>query len=497
MRHALKGRPARLARITLGLIAPAALVAAGTGPALAASSTATGIAGSTACTDNWVGKAVTPQWTIAKNWSAGVPAANSDVCIGTGVDVLTGVSISVHSLRLGRDAGIALEGTPASPVSATVATFVDLTPGGISRIDLTDATINAAQISDQGGTIFTDGTCNLTSPDVVFGHGGSLQAANGTTTLTGLPQLSNGTLTGASIHTALATVVLPGDVASLVASNIGVGARSEIRDAAGHNALAGLTSIDPASSLSLASKLALTGGLMADGLVSLDGGDLALAGPFTQAQGTLQSHGTSALSASQVTIDQGATLDNAYGGSTITGNLVNEGSVFASVTDVKGSYTQAPGASLTESSGLLTVSGQATLAGSVSATEAFARPGTTFPLIRFGSLSGGFTSHSVGIVLSTKSREIDATITPQIAALPATVAPGQTVTVDGGGFHYAERVRLFLHSVAGRPLGRATAGIRGDFAATITIPSFTATGTQQIIAVGSHGDRATATITVS
>ncbi len=96
--------------------------------------------------------------------------------------------------------------------SVTVATGITMTPGGISRIDLTHASINAAKINDQGGFIYTDFNCNLTSPDIVFGAGGSLQAANGTTTLTSLPQLSNGTLTGATIHTDGATVVVPGDI---------------------------------------------------------------------------------------------------------------------------------------------------------------------------------------------------------------------------------------------------------------------------------------------
>jgi hypothetical protein len=53
----------------------------------------------------------------------------------------------------------------------------------ISRIGLTYASLDAGQIDNQGGTIFTDGNCDLNSPDIVFGDGGSLQAANGTTTL--------------------------------------------------------------------------------------------------------------------------------------------------------------------------------------------------------------------------------------------------------------------------------------------------------------------------
>ena len=181
MRHALKGncakrpggdpaterRPVRVggARVALGLAAlatPAALVIASAAPALAGAAprATAGFAGSTACTDSWVGKATVPQWTNAKNWSNGVPVAASDVCIGGGVDVLTGVSITVHSIQLGPDAGIALEGTTANPLTAKIATFIDLT-GKVSRIGLTDAAIKAARISDQGGgTIFTDGPCH-------------------------------------------------------------------------------------------------------------------------------------------------------------------------------------------------------------------------------------------------------------------------------------------------------------------------------------------------
>lgn len=295
-------------------------------------------------------------WTDPKNWSTGrLPGPADDVCItNTGDDVLTSISISVHSLLLGSDAGIALNGTSSRPLTATVATGITMTPGGISRIDLTLASINAAKINDQGGFIYTDFNCSLTSPDIVFGAGGSLQAANGTTTLTSLPQLSNGTLTGATIHTDGATVVVPGDITHLVAANVTVG----------------------------------------------------------------------------------ASLFSGFGG-------------------------------------LLAVSGQATLAGSVSASEFVPKPGDTSPLITFGSLSGNFTGHGLGIVLAVKPHEIDAIITPQIAASPTTAAPG------------------------GRAVGTATAGIRGNFAVTVTIPASAKVGSHHLIAVGSDGDQASTTITVS
>jgi hypothetical protein len=465
---------------------------AATGPAAAAVRSPA----SPACTVTWVGKAVQPLWTTAKNWSTGtVPGPASDVCIGTGVDVLTNVSISIHSLHLGIDAGIAMQGTSSNPLTAQVATSVDLTPGGASRIDLTFATLTAAQINNQGGTIFTDGTVNLTSPDIVFGQGGSLQAANGTTALTSLPQLSNGTLTGATIDTSGATVVLPGDITHLVSANVGVGANSAIKDAAGKNALTGLTSIDAQSSLLLDSNLALTGSLTSGGNVSVGFQTLAIPGTFTQAQGTLSLE-QGMLKASQVTIDPGATLLDR---GSVAGNLVNDGFAQASGTArVTGNYTQAAGAKLASGfGGVLAVAGQATLAGEVVSAEVFPRAGDTSPAITFGSLSGGFTSVGLGFTQLTTARAIDVITTPQIVASAATVAPGQTVTVSGQSFGFQTTVRIFLDRVGARPLATTHAGYRGVLSTSVTIPASVKAGTHHLIAVGSNGNQAEIAITVS
>jgi hypothetical protein len=492
-----------LARIALGLAAPAALVVASAAPALAASGTATTTA-STACTDTWVGKATSPQWTIAKNWSAGVPVAASDVCIGTGVDVLTDISITVHSIRLGPNAGIALEGTTANPLTATVATSVDLT-GRVSRIDLTDATIKAAQISDQGGgTFFTNGTCHLTSPDISIGKGGNVQAANGTTTLASLSQLSNGTLTSASFNTSEATVVVPGDITRLVSSNVSVGGNSAIDDAQGHPALTGLTSIDSQSSLSVNSDLSLTGSLTASGNVSVSAATLAVPGTFTQAQGNL-SLSSATLNGTQATIGHGAALQAAQ--SIIVGNLVNDGDTAVTggaASQVTGSYTQAPAANLAAGfTGLpgvqasLAVTGRATLAGTLSARDLLPVRGATAPAITFAALSGGFTGVSLGFSQVTKTHEIDVTVRPQIAASPMTVAPGRTASATGLSFGFGTTVRVFLDHTGGTPLASAVAGYNGSIATTITIPAATAAGRHMLIAVGSDGSRASVPITVS
>lgn len=490
----------------LGLIVPALLAVgaggsalAATGPAVAAGPAGASVreAAAPVCSVTWVGRASTPLWTTAQNWSTGtVPGPTSDVCIGTGVDVLTDVSISVHSLRLGPDAGIALEGTSSNPLTATVATSVDLTPGGISRIDLTYASIDAAQINDQGGTIFTDGTCNLTSPDIVFGRGGSVQAANGTTALSSLPQLSNGTLTGATIDTSGATVVLPGDVTHLVSANVGVGANSAIKDAAGKNALTGLTSIDSRSSLLLDSNLALAGGLSSSGNVTLVGQTLTVPGTFNQAQGTLSVLTGTTLKTGQVTIDHGAMLVDE---GSIAGNLVNDGFTQASGTaHVTGNYAQASGASLASGfGGVLAVAGHAALAGEVLSAELVSDPGDTSPAITFGSRSGGFTSVGLGFTLLTTAQAIDVVTTPQIVASATTVAPGGTVTVSGQSFGFQTTVRIFLDRVSSRPLATTHAGYRGVFAVPATIPVSAKPGSHHLIAVGADGSQAETTITVS
>jgi hypothetical protein len=450
---------------------------------------------------SWVGRAAQPDWTNPQNWSTRkVPGPSDDVCITrTGDDVLTNVSIKVHSLTLGVDQGIALEGSAAHPLTATVATSVTLTPGLASRIELIDASINAAQISNRGGTIFSSGTCNLTSPDISFGDGAGLQAANGTTTLSSLAQLSNGTLTGSTFDATGAAIVLPADISHLVAAHIGVGGNSAIKDPAGHNALASLTSIDAQSELADFSGLALTGGLTASGDLSIDGQNLSVAGPLTQAGGTLSVLDGSVLSATRVTIGAAATLNADQ--ATIAGNLVNDGT--AEVGDpapvkIAGSYTQAPGASLTEIfGGPLTVTGKATLAGAVSVTDELPQLGDSTAVVSFGSHSGGFTSHSVGIRLVTKPGQIDAVILPQIAASPATVAPGAQLAVNGGSFTLESTVRIFLDQPNGTPLGTTVAGGAGRFAATVTIPAATAAGSHKLIAVGSDGNRAATTIKVS
>ena len=185
---------------------------------------------------------------------------------------------------------------------------------------------------------------------------------------------------------------------------------------------------------------------------------------------------------------------------TVAADLVNDGRLGTTGTDhVTGNYTQGPGATLFSGfSSLLTVTGTATLAGSVSATETFAKTGDTTQLITFGSLAGDFTRHSLGLELRTGAHEIDGIQVPQLAVSPTTVSAGQAVTIRGGGFTLYQDVRIFLDHASGTPLptGVTVTSLAGGFKVTGTIPASVAAGPHRLIAVAADGERASAPITV-
>jgi hypothetical protein len=485
----------------LGLAVPAALAFAGNGPALAATGRpATG--GTPACTDNWVGPNADGElWTNPQNWSTGeVPGPTSNACINTsGDDVLVNAPIQVGSLQVGSGEGVAFEGTSTSSVTAQVTGLLALTPGGANRIDMTDATLDAGQISDPGSIIFTAGTCTIDSPHLILGPDASLQALTGTTTLTHMSQLSHGTLTGPTIIAA-ANLVLPGNVTHLVSADLSIGQGATVTDPAGHPALAGLTSVDAASTLSEGSSLRMTGSLTAMGDVTFGDQPVSLVGNYTQAGGTLTLGGTN-FSAGQVTVRHDATLTGE--GATIAGNLVNNGTVIATgdngegQTSVTSNYTQGPGGDLTPGFGTpLAVADTATLAGKVSVFEFLGNPGGTTAAITFHTLSGNFTRHNLGVRLFTQTNEIEAILLPQISASPKTVAPGGQVTVDGGSFSFGS-VSIYLDHVSGTPLATTSGGIEGTFSVPVTIPSATTAGLHKLIAVASGDVQASTAILVS
>lgn len=86
---------------------------------------------------------------------------------------------------------------------------------------------------------------------------------------------------------------------------------------------------------------------------------------------------------------------------------------------------------------------------------------------------------------------------PQIADTAATVAPGASVTVNGGDFGLADNLTVFLDKAAGAVLGTGRPSAQGGFTVTGALPASVPAGSHQLIAVGSDGRRASTTITVS
>ena len=474
-----------LAVVGLGLLNAQAAMARGIPAAGAAAP---------ACNVTWTGKGAQPQWTIPQNWSTGVvPGRTSDVCIDNPalfVLVHANVSIAVHSLQVS-GAALFLDGTAAHPLTATVATSINLIPGtgngGNSKIYLTDASIHAARINDNTGSSFitsVSGTNRIVSPDLVVSNFGWLVVGSGKLTVTSFSSLANGTLTG-TIESG-GVLVLPGDVTRLVSARVDLTGLDPIQDPSGHDALASLTSVDAQSSLFANSDLALGGSLTVSGNVSL--GTLTVNGTCTLA-GTLATLSAGTLQGSQVLIGKLATL----AAGAITGNVVNSGTVDSPAT-ITGSYTQAPSGNLEAVGGPLAVTGKATLSGFVGAGGT---AGTTAPLITFASRIGNFTSHSLGFNLVTKADQIDAVFEPQIAAAPATIAPGMAVTVGGASFPALSQVSIYLDVASGTPLATASVRRNGFFSVAAAIPASAKAGTHKLIAVGANNALAQTTITVS
>ena len=69
--------------------------------------------------------------------------------------------------------------------------------------------------------------------------------------------------------------------------------------------------------------------------------------------------------------------------------------------------------------------------------------------------------------------------------------------VSGGDFGLASNVTVFLDRAGGTVLGHAEPDEQGTLTVTGAIPSSVPAGTHKLIAVGSDGRRAMATITVS
>ena len=390
------------------LRAGALLAVAVTGGNLAQAQTS-----SPSCSDSWTGNAGNGLWSTASNWSTHkVPGLTSDVCIPTLTTADATPPISVHSLQVSEGASL-LIGSGKAGARFSIAT--SLTNQGF--ITLTGTTLSAGSIDlPAPGEIDSYDNSSITSPafsntgTVSVGTGGTLRLADNPV------QLENGTLSGGNWLVAGALIV-PSDISQLTSQGTVVsidGTGSAVEDTSGNNALATLTSVGPGTVLALfeGASLTVAQDLTSQGVVDVgsgSGASLTVRGTYTQASGATTNMGAGSLSATSVSVQPGSTLQ---GSGTVASSITNNGTVApqGSLT-VTGNYTQT--AALTEQFGsTLHVNSNATLSGALNVTINPKRPpksGAAYTALTFGSLDGSFTGHTAGFTLTTSANSIQVT----------------------------------------------------------------------------------------
>jgi hypothetical protein len=231
-------------------------------------------------------------------------------------------------------------------------------------------------------------------------------------------QLQNGTLSGGNWLDS-GVLVVPSDISQITAEATVVsvdGQGSAVQDAAGHNALATLTSVSSGAVLAVddGASLTVAQDLTSQGIVDVGsgtGGSLTVSGAYTLASGGSTSLESGTLSATSVSVGSGSSLG---GQGTVASSVINNGNVApqGSLT-VTGNYTQAASAALTEQfDSTLNVGSDATLSGALDVTINPKNPpksGTTYTALTFGSLNGSFTSLTAGFTLTTNANNIQVT----------------------------------------------------------------------------------------
>jgi hypothetical protein len=249
--------------------------------------------------------------------------------------------------------------------------------------------------------------------------------------------------------------------------------------------------------------LPISGSLSSRGTLQLGGyeatGSLTVAGSYVQQRGAF-ANVAGQLQGTTISIAAGSGLQ---GAGTLAGDVVNDGSVVAGgPLKVTGNYSQAPAATLqagqVNSTSTLAVTGHAALSGALQIYVFLPpTPGATGTAVTFGSRSGSFTSHTIGFRLVTTSTQIEVVATPQIVVTPATVAPGASVTVNGGDFEYESSVTLHLDTATGPAVQTVVTDRAGSFQTQLVLPRGTSAGTHTVIAMGAGGREATAVMHVS
>jgi fibronectin-binding autotransporter adhesin len=363
------------------------------------------------CRVTWTGNAGNGAWSTAGNWSPRkVPGPTSDVCIPilTTADATATPSISVHSIQVA-EGGSLLFGSGKVSIATSL-----INQGGIT---LFGTTLSAGSIDlPPPGGIGSYDNSSITS--LAFSNTGTVSVGTGgTLRLADNPvQLENGILSGGNWLVA-GVLIVPSNISQLTSQGTVVdidGLGSAVQDASGNNALATLTSVGPGTVLALfdGASLTVAQDLTSQGVVDVgsgNGGSLTVRGTYTQASGATTNMGLGALSATSVSVQAGSTLG---GSGTVESSITNNGTVApqGSLT-VAGNYTQT--AALTEQFGsTLHVNSNATLAGSLNVTVNPKRPpksGATYTALTFGSLNGSFTGHTAGFTLTTSANSIQVT----------------------------------------------------------------------------------------
>jgi hypothetical protein len=366
---------------------------------------------SPSCSVTWTGNAGNGEWSTAGNWSTHkVPGPTSDVCIPilTTADATATPSISVHSIQVSEGGSLLFgSGKVSIATSLTNQGFVTLfgTTLSVGSIDL----LAPGEIDSYDNSSITSPAFSNTGT-VSVGTGGTLRLADNPV------QLQNGTLSGGSWLVAGALIV-PSNISQLTTQGTVVsidGTGSAVQDASGNNALATLTSVGPGTVLAVFDGASLTvdQDLTSQGVVDVgsgSGGSLTVRGTYTQASGATTNMTIGSLSATSVSVQPGSTL---RGNGTVESSITNNGTVApqGSLT-VTGNYTQT--AALTEQFGsTLHVNSNATLSGALNVTVNPKHPpksGATYTALTFGSLNGSFTGHTAGFTLTTSANSIQVT----------------------------------------------------------------------------------------
>ena len=86
----------------------------------------------------------------------------------------------------------------------------------------------------------------------------------------------------------------------------------------------------------------------------------------------------------------------------------------------------------------------------------------------------------------------------EVSAYPPTVAPGETLLVEGADIYPNGPITLFLEGVKGKfRLGQVRGDADGGFKTSVALPPDLPPGTYLLIALGANGEKATFSVTVA